>query len=128
MSGVPQGYRAVPTPKEQAPIVPYEKLRTGREVVFNGTRRIKSKGEEYVIHAFTDKLTGAAFDMWGCALLDVQLGGVPNGAMMFLQYNGKEQRKGGRTAHSFMVAVAGDVSLFRSEQVDEVGDESDLPF
>lgn len=129
MSEVPQGYRSVPTPKEQVPMVPYDRLSKGREVMFHGTRRVRSKGEEYTIHEFTDKETRAAFGLWGCALLDVQLAGVPNGAAMFLQYAGKEQRRGGRTAHTFLIAVAGDVQLpFDATGVNDDDDSEALPF
>lgn len=126
----PQGYRSIPKPAEQVPMVPYDRLRTGREVSFLRTRRITSKGEQYVVHEFLDAQTGKQFGIWGAALLDLQLQGIPRNAKMFLQYDGKEQRSGGRSAHSFTVAVADGTAVLGGDDTtpdsDEEGD--DLPF
>lgn len=108
-------------------MVPYDRLRKGREIVFSGTRVVKSKGEEYTIHEFIDVETQAAFGLWGCALLDMQLTGIRAGSYMFMQYEGKEARKGGRTAHTFTVAVSGEAPApVRNDGISE--DDDALPF
>ena len=107
-SSVPRGYAEVAAPEaDNTPVVPRERLTTGREVVFLHSATLPARAGRGAskLHKFTDVATGAEFKLWGSAVLDAKLNLVGRNEKIFLRYDGQSEHptNPAKTQHNFTV-------------------------
>lgn len=60
---------------------------------------------ESLLHEFSDTPEGEPYGIWGSAVLDKRLAEIPSGSRVKVQYDGKQDLEGGRTARRYRVWV-----------------------